>query len=59
MIDAIAIAGKLGLGGRTNTILQSAFFLINDSIMPYEEAQEFMKRWLTSPSRRRATPSCR
>ena len=36
VIDAIAIAGKLGLGGRTNTILQSAFFLINDSIMPYE-----------------------
>ena len=44
VIDAIAIAGKLGLGGRTNTILQSAFFLINDSIMPYEEAQEFMKK---------------
>ena len=44
VIDAISIAGKLGLGGRTNTILQSAFFLINDSIMPYADAVEFMKK---------------
>ncbi len=44
VIDAIAIAGKLGLGGRTNTILQSAFFLINDSVMPYADAQEYMKK---------------
>ena len=44
VIDAIAIAGKLGLGGRTNTILQSAFFLINESIMAYKDAQDYMKK---------------
>ncbi|MBR2614740.1 MAG: pyruvate:ferredoxin (flavodoxin) oxidoreductase [Clostridia bacterium] len=44
VIDAISIAAKLGLGGRTNTILQSAFFLINESIMPYADAKDFMKK---------------
>ncbi len=44
VIDAISIAGKIGLGGRTNTILQSAFFLINNDVMPYAEAQDYMKK---------------
>ncbi len=44
VIDAISIARKLGLGGRTNTILQSAFFLINEQIMPYTEAVDLMKK---------------
>ena len=44
VIDAISIAGKLGLGGRTNTILQSAFFLINEDIMPYDDARDYMKK---------------
>ncbi len=44
VIDAISIAKKLGLGGRTNTILQSAFFCINEQIMPYAEAVELMKK---------------
>ncbi|MCI9010328.1 MAG: pyruvate:ferredoxin (flavodoxin) oxidoreductase [Clostridia bacterium] len=44
IIDAISIAAKLGLRGRTNTILQSAFFLINSQIMPYEQAVELMKK---------------
>ncbi len=44
VIDAISIARGLGLGGRTNTILQSAFFLINEQIMPYPDAVEFMKK---------------
>ena len=44
VIDAISVAGKLGLGNRTNTILQSAFFLINEQILPYAEAVEFMKK---------------
>ncbi len=43
VIDAIAIAGKLGLKGRTNTILQSAFFRVNPQIMPYDKAVEYMK----------------
>ena len=44
VINAIKIAGELGLGGRTNTILQSAFFLINSDIMPYTDAVTFMKK---------------
>ncbi len=44
VIDAISIAAKLGLRGRTNTILQSAFFLINDQIMPYADAVDYMKK---------------
>ncbi len=44
VIDAISIAAKLGLRGRTNTILQSAFFYINNQIMPYENAVEYMKK---------------
>lgn len=40
--DAVSIARKLGLKGRTNTVLQAAFFkLIN--IMPIEEAAMYMK----------------
>ena len=43
VIDAIKIASNLGLKGRTNTILQSAFFRVNPQIMPYEKAVEYMK----------------
>jgi pyruvate-ferredoxin/flavodoxin oxidoreductase len=43
VIDAIAIAAQLGLKGRTNTILQSAFFRVNPQIMPYDKAVEYMK----------------
>ena len=44
VIDAISIAAKLGLRGRTNTILQSAFFYINEQIMPYADAVDYMKK---------------
>ena len=43
VIDAIKIAQNLGLKGRTNTILQSAFFRVNPQIMPYDKAIEYMK----------------
>ena len=43
VIDAISIAAKLGLRGRTNTILQSAFFKVNPQIMPYDQAVDYMK----------------
>lgn len=43
VIDAIKIATGLGLKGRTNTILQSAFFRVNPQIMPYDKAVEYMK----------------
>jgi len=43
IIDATHIAESIGMGRRTNTILQSAFFKLNPSIMSYEDAQKYMK----------------
>ena len=43
LINATKIASEIGLGGRTNTILQSAFFKIT-GIIPYEEAVGYMKK---------------
>jgi pyruvate-ferredoxin/flavodoxin oxidoreductase len=45
IIDAVHLAREIGLGNRTNTILQSAFFKLNEQIMPYETAQELMKKY--------------
>ncbi|MBU1009416.1 MAG: pyruvate:ferredoxin (flavodoxin) oxidoreductase [Bacteroidetes bacterium] len=42
IINATKIAEEIGLGGRTNTIMQSAFFKVAD-IIPYEQAVEKMK----------------
>ena len=42
MINAIDLAREIGMGKRTNTILQSAFFKLAD-VMPIDEAVEFMK----------------
>jgi len=42
IIDATTIAMEIGLGNRTNTILQSAFFKITN-VIPYELAVEKMK----------------
>ena len=41
-INATKIAAEIGLGGRTNTILQSAFFKIT-GIIPYDDAVKYMK----------------
>ncbi len=45
VIDAVTLAMEIGLGNRTNTIMQSAFFKLNEQIMPYEQAQELMKKY--------------
>lgn len=45
IINATAIAEEIGLGHRTNTILQSAFFKISN-IIPYELAVEQMKKFI-------------
>ncbi|MBC5648695.1 pyruvate:ferredoxin (flavodoxin) oxidoreductase [Christensenella tenuis] len=42
-IDAIKIAGEIGLGGRTNMVMQSAFFKIAN-IIPEADAIEYMKQ---------------
>ncbi len=42
-INATEIAEEIGLGGRTNTIMQSAFFKISE-VIPYEKAVDEMKK---------------
>ena len=41
-IDAVDIATKIGLGKRTSTVLQSAFFKLAN-VLPAEEAVKYMK----------------
>ena len=43
IIDATKIAEEIGLGNRTNTILQSAFFKISN-VIPYDLAVKEMKK---------------
>ena len=44
IIDATNIAMEIGMGRRTNTILQSSFFALNEKIMPYDKALDLMKK---------------
>ena len=39
------LASEIGLGRRTNTVLQASFFYLNQGIMPYAEAQAWMKKY--------------
>ncbi len=43
IINAIKVAKEIGLGNRTNTVLQSAFFSIAN-IIPAEQAIDYMKK---------------
>jgi pyruvate-ferredoxin/flavodoxin oxidoreductase len=43
IINAMDIAEKIGLGGRINTIMQTAFFLIS-GVLPEEEALKLIKK---------------
>ena len=43
IINANKIAQETKMGRHTNTILQSAFFALNEQIMPYEKSVELMK----------------
>ncbi|HIW97588.1 MAG TPA: pyruvate:ferredoxin (flavodoxin) oxidoreductase [Candidatus Tidjanibacter gallistercoris] len=45
IINATKIAAELGLGNRTNTIMQAAFFKIAN-VIPYEVAVEQMKKFI-------------
>lgn len=42
-IDATKIAAEIGLRGRTNTVLQAAFFRLAE-IIPIEDAKKYMKK---------------
>ncbi len=44
MIDAVDIAQQIGMGRRTNTILQSSFFALNEQILSYTDALDYMKK---------------
>jgi pyruvate-ferredoxin/flavodoxin oxidoreductase len=43
-INATKLASEIGLGTRTNTIMQSAFFKLAD-VINFEEAQKYMKEY--------------
>ncbi|MFA6861808.1 MAG: pyruvate:ferredoxin (flavodoxin) oxidoreductase, partial [Bacilli bacterium] len=45
VIDANKIALSIGMGRHTNTILQASFFYLNQQIMPYDEANGWMKKF--------------
>ncbi|MBO4540370.1 MAG: pyruvate:ferredoxin (flavodoxin) oxidoreductase [Bacilli bacterium] len=45
VIDANKLALEAGMGRHTNTTLQAAFFFLNQQIMPYSEAEEWMKKF--------------
>lgn len=42
IIDAVGIAAQIGLGGRINMVMQSAFFKLAN-VIPVEEAIEYLK----------------
>ena len=45
IINATKLAQEIGLGNRTNTIMQSAFFKIAD-IIPYDQSVEEMRKFI-------------
>ena len=47
IINAIDLARKVGMGGRTNTTMQAAFFKLAN-IIPYEDADKYMKEKVVS-----------
>lgn len=44
IINAVDIAESIGMGRRTNTILQSSFFALNEQILTYDKAIDYMKQ---------------
>lgn len=44
IINATKLAIEVGLGNRTNTIMQSAFFYLSN-VIPYEESKAYMKEY--------------
>ncbi|MFK5883610.1 MAG: pyruvate:ferredoxin (flavodoxin) oxidoreductase [Candidatus Izemoplasma sp.] len=45
IINAVKLAEEVGLGKMINTIMQSAFFSLNEQIMDYETAKDLMKKY--------------
>ena len=45
IVNAVDLAYEIGLGRRINTIMQSAFFKLNEHLMPAEKANKYMKEY--------------
>ncbi|MBU1020198.1 MAG: pyruvate:ferredoxin (flavodoxin) oxidoreductase [Firmicutes bacterium] len=45
VMNAVKLAEEVGLDGMINTVMQSAFFALNEQIMPYEKAMKLMKKY--------------
>ena len=45
IINASKIAKEVGMGRKTNTVLQSSFFKLNPGLMPYSKAVKLMKEF--------------
>ena len=45
IINAVDLAYEIGLGRRTNTIMQSAQLRLLDHLMPFEKAEDYMKKY--------------
>lgn len=57
LINATEIAKEIGLGNRTNTIMQSAFFYLSE-VIPHDEAKEYMKEYAEKRLRKKRTGYC-
>ena len=53
IINAADLAYNIGLGRRTNTIMQSAFFKLNEQLMPFDRAKQLMKEYAKASYGRR------
>ncbi len=45
IINAVDLAYEIGLGRRINTIMQSAFFKLNDHLLNADDANKYMKQY--------------
>lgn len=45
IVDAQGLAYEIGLGRRINTIMQSAFFKLNEELIEFNKAKELMKEY--------------
>lgn len=43
VIDATKLSRKIGLSGRTSTILQACFFYLHPQLLPYADAKQLLK----------------
>ena len=50
VIDGTGIADEVGLHGRNSIVMQTAFFALNEDILPYCEAIEELKKSIKTDS---------